>query len=87
MICRSRGGDCREAVLALGLAAPADPEGVGGAKAWLTDRMTSSRAYRETRDQPAPTERFDLGRARSRSPSFDKFWRDVTQFLAEGAAP
>lgn len=73
--------------LALGLTAPVDPEAVGGAKAWLTDRMANSRAYRETRDQPALTEIFDLGLAKRRSASFDKLWRDVERLLAEGAAP
>lgn len=67
--------------LAAELSAPADPEGVGGAKSWLTQHMPGSRAYREVRDQPALSSLFDLDLARERSPSFDKLRRDLAWLL------
>ena len=39
---------------------PNDPEAIRGAKEWLSNQMEGSRTYRETRDQPALTARFDL---------------------------
>jgi hypothetical protein len=59
---------------------PTIPEGIGDAKGWLSARMPSGRAYRETLDQPAFTSLFDLTAAR-KAPSFDKMWRDVASLL------
>jgi hypothetical protein len=63
-----------------GLLAPEAPEGVRGAKEWLTERMVGH-PYRPTADQAALVEAFDMGLARRCAPSFDKFYRDVTWLL------
>jgi uncharacterized protein DUF4276 len=63
--------------LARDLEAPPDPEGVRGAKEWLSARMGAGRRYVETLDQPALAAVFDLERARRGAPSFDKLVRDV----------
>lgn len=60
--------------------APEDPERIRGAKEWL-ERHMDNHSYVETDDQPTLTARFDLDRARQRSPSFDKFWRDMESIL------
>lgn len=60
--------------------APGDPESIRGAKEWLSGRMISGHSYRETLDQPALSQIFDLALAR-KAPSFDKMWRDVTSLL------
>lgn len=60
---------------------PADPESVRNAKGWLTSHMPPGRAYKETRDQPALTNIFDLDQARHGAPSSDKMWRTVKQLL------
>jgi len=60
--------------------APKDPESISDPKRWLSERMPAARSYRETLDQPALTQLFDLTAAR-RAPSFDKLWRDVVSLL------
>jgi hypothetical protein len=42
--------------------------------------MAPGHSYRETLDQPALTDVFDLNAARV-APSFDKLWRDVGALL------
>ena len=42
-----------------------DPEGLSSPKAWLGRHMPSGRAYKETTDQAAMTERMDFGLART----------------------
>ena len=64
------------------ITAPGDPESIRNAKGWLTERLSPGRAYKELRDQPALTARFDLEQARRSAPSFDKLWRDVSSLLA-----
>ena len=54
------------------MAAPDVPESVRDAKGWLTSHMPRGRAYKETRDQPPLTDRFDLHRAPRVAPLFDK---------------
>ena len=61
---------------------PADPEAIRGAKEWLTGRMTAGRTYSPTLDQPALSARFDLDLARTRSQSFDKFYRDTVALIS-----
>ena len=61
---------------------PADPEAIRGAKEWLTGRMTAGRAYSPTLDQPALSACFDLDLARTRSESFDKFYRDTVALIS-----
>ena len=63
------------------LTAPGDPESIRDAKGWLTGQMPRGRSYRETLDQPALTEGFDLERARRSAASFRKMWRAVTELL------
>lgn len=64
-------------------APPSDPESIRGAKEQLRKLMPPGRRYRETIDQPALTEVFDLAAARA-APSFDKLWRDVSSLLLSG---
>ena len=64
-------------------APPSDPESIRGAKEQLRKLMSPGRRYRETIDQPALTEVFDLAAARA-APSFDKLWRDVSSLLLSG---
>ena len=62
------------------ITAPVDAESIADAKGWLSDRMAPGHSYRETLDQPALTDVFDLNAARV-APSFDKLWRDVGALL------
>ncbi len=57
-----------------------DPEGIRGAKEWLSSRMPHNRPYAETIDQPALSELFDLKAAR-RARSFDKCYREIVKLL------
>lgn len=58
------------------LLSPKDPEGIRGAKEWLSEKM--KRKYRPVLDQPAFTAIFDLPLAQSKSLSFDKLLRDIS---------
>jgi Domain of unknown function (DUF4276) len=71
--------------LAADLVGPVDPEEVRGAKEWLTARMSGSRHYVETLDQPALAAIFNLDLAR-RAPSFEKLWREVAALLRDTSA-
>jgi hypothetical protein len=62
------------------LESPGNPEGIRGAKEWLSDRMPSGRSYAETTDQPAFTAVFDMNAAR-RADSFDKCYREIKSML------
>ena len=62
--------------------APADPEGVRGAKEWLSRHRPRGNPYKETVDQAVLTSAFDIGRARKHSPSFDKFCREIEALLS-----
>jgi hypothetical protein len=62
------------------LEAPADPEGVRGAKEWLSAAMPPGRRYSETVDQQVMARQCDLDLAR-RASSFDKLWREVDRIL------
>ncbi|HZF13425.1 MAG TPA: DUF4276 family protein [Thermoanaerobaculia bacterium] len=64
------------------LTAPADPEAIRGAKEWLSAHMEKGRTYAPVLDQPALAATFDLSVARQRSPSFERFYREVTRLLA-----
>ncbi|WP_404980689.1 DUF4276 family protein [Carboxydichorda subterranea] len=63
---------------------PHDPEAIRGAKEYLEQQMTPGRFYSETVDQPALTQLIDVERTRSRSPSFDKLWREVERLVLRG---
>jgi hypothetical protein len=59
------------------------PEGVRGAKEWLTSQMrTPGKRYSEVLDQPALTAVFDVEAARTASPSFAKFYRDARDMVS-----
>ncbi|MER7132601.1 DUF4276 family protein [Streptosporangium saharense] len=60
---------------------PPNPEGIRGAKEWLSARKSDGTRYRETVDQAALAALFDMEQARKAAPSFDKFWRDVERLL------
>jgi hypothetical protein len=64
------------------LDAPADAERIRGAKEWLREHRADRRPYKPTVDQAPLASAFDLTLARSRSPSFGKFCRDVGWLLA-----
>jgi len=53
------------------------PEEIQDCKRWLKNQMAASSKYEEPVDQPALAAVFALAIARQRSPSFDKFWRDL----------
>ena len=57
-----------------------DPEGIRGAKEWLSSRMPPGQPYAETIDQPALTQLFDFKAAR-RARSFDKCYREIASLL------
>lgn len=64
---------------------PANPELIRDAKGWLKTKMLNG-TYKETRDQPALTNAFDILAARDQSAahfsdSFDKFWRECEILL------
>lgn len=61
---------------------PDDPEGIRGAKEWLSFQMEGSRTYSETHDQPAFAALFDIEQARQAG-SFDKCYRDIIRLLDE----
>jgi Domain of unknown function (DUF4276) len=61
--------------------APADPEVRRGCKELLTRARPQGFPYKETVDQAALAAAFDMKMARESSPSFDKFYRDVTWLL------
>ena len=75
---KSLAGTCG---LSQSLSMPKNPEGIKGAKRWLTKNMTGSKAYSPTVDQPVLANIFDLGQARNNASSFDKFWRVVESIL------
>lgn len=59
---------------------PPDPEGITGAKGWISRQMQGRGSYRETEDQAALTAIFDLAKA-AEQPSFDKLCRDVWRLM------
>jgi hypothetical protein len=64
---------------------PPNPEGIRGAKAWLSARKADGTPYKETADQAALASAFDLDQARKAANSFDKFCRDVERLLVGGS--
>lgn len=56
---------------------PVAPEGIRGAKEWLSERMQGTRIYRPTQDQAALTSLLDINLARERSRSFRKLWSEL----------
>lgn len=66
--------------LSADLTAPPHPEGIRGAKEWLTNHMPPTQPYAETTDQAALTQMFDMISAR-RADSFDKCYREIMNLL------
>jgi len=60
---------------------PDNPEAPRDCKGWLTKRRPPGRPYKETVDQAPVASTIDLKMARENSPSFDKFYRDITWLL------
>lgn len=60
---------------------PDDPEGLRGAKEWLSRRMPPGQSYRATIDQLPLTRTFDFDQALAGSASFDKCYREVVMLL------
>ena len=67
------------------MTAPDDPEGVRGAKEWLSRHRPKGHPYKETVDQAALTSAFDIRQARKHSPSFDKFCREIETLLSHSS--
>jgi hypothetical protein len=65
-----------------GLRSHENPEVPRDCKGWLTKQRAHGHPYKETVDQTPLASTFDLKAARENSPSFDKFYRDVTWLLA-----
>jgi hypothetical protein len=63
------------------LPAPVDPEAHRDCKGLLTRARARNFPYKETIDQAPLASSFDITMARSNSPSFDKFCRDVAWLL------
>jgi hypothetical protein len=61
---------------------PDNPERIRGCKEWLTRQRARGHPYKETVDQAPLSSSLDLRSARQNSPSFDKFYRDVTWLLS-----
>lgn len=66
------------------LECPLNPEGIGGAKEWLTRHMSPGETYSETLHQARLASVFDLEAARQ-SDSFDKCFREIVR-VARAAA-
>jgi hypothetical protein len=70
-----------------GLPSLDDPETPRDCKGRLTKARADGHPYKETVDQAALASIFDMKMARENSPSFDKFYRDVTWLLGASCAP
>ncbi len=65
---------------------PTDPESIRGAKEWMTRHRIDGSTYRETLDQAALTATFDLDLAATRSRSFEKCLREITNLIQATAS-
>ncbi len=68
--------------LPVALQAPDQPETIRGAKEWLTERMSGTRSYSPTLDQPNLAREFDLHAALG-TDSFEKFHREIVRLLLD----
>lgn len=62
---------------------PAEPDGVRGAKEWISRRMPPGKKYYEKADQPAFSQRMDLQQAFEGSRSFRKLCKEWTLHLMQ----
>ena len=58
-----------------------DPESIRDAKGWLSRFMPQHRGYKPTLHQAAFTSTFDMVKARERSPSFDRCYREIERLI------
>jgi hypothetical protein len=63
--------------LATDLVAPEIPEDIRDAKGWLSQHIQGTGRYSPTQDQAALSQSLDLNRARVKSRSFRKFWKEI----------
>ena len=63
------------------LASPGNFEGIRDAKGWLSNQMANQMKYKPKIHQAQFSDIFDMQLARSRSDSFDKFYREVTRLI------
>jgi hypothetical protein len=63
-----------------GLTPPDDPEGIRGAKEWLSRNMVPGRKYKETVDQAALVQAMDLRAAQS-CKSFERLCREIERLV------
>ena len=72
--------------LNLDLVAPENLENIRDAKGWLSRHIRGSGRYSPTQDQAALSHLFQFARARTRSRSFQKFWKEIEAIvrIAEG---
>ena len=63
------------------MTAPENIEGVRDPKGWLTNRMPTNRAYRETIDQESMTHHIDFALAQRRSRSFRRLCHAVEELV------
>jgi hypothetical protein len=64
------------------LVAPETPEDIRDAKGWLSRHIQGTGRYSPTQDQAALSQWLDLKRARLKSRSFRKFWKEIESILA-----
>jgi hypothetical protein len=69
--------------LPAGLIHPDNHETIRGAKEWLSKQLPAGRIYKETTDQAAFAAVFDMAKARERSDSFDKCYREIGELISE----
>ena len=63
------------------LLAPQTPEDIRDAKGWLSKQIQGTGSYSPTQDQGARSQWLDLSRARLKSRSFRKFWKEIEAIL------
>lgn len=73
--------------LDLELVAPENLEGIRDAKGWLSRHIHGTGRYSPTQDQAALTQWLDLERARTRSRSFRKFWKEIEAIVRLAECP
>ncbi len=74
-------GLCGKSGFAEGVKPLLYPESVRGAKEWLSRFMPPAHPYAPTRHQTAFTSNFDMARARERSPSFARCYREIERLI------
>ena len=60
---------------------PLNPEGIRGAKEWISRNLYQDSKYSPVLHQASLARRLDLQSARDNCSSFDKLWRDVSSLI------